>query len=85
MTDAKQIFLSAPDTQLDASLKPLIEKWSDPPSALQLLEVLDKCIRYALASGFVVSALQVMYDAQMKREGITHEEAIRSATWRGKP
>jgi hypothetical protein len=74
--------LTAPDTQLDGSMKPLIEKWSNPPTSLQVLEVLDKCIHGSLGSGFVVQVLQMAYDHCLKTEGKTHEQNVPLATWR---
>jgi hypothetical protein len=82
MSEMKQLFLTAPDGQLDACMKPLIEKWDDEPTSLQILEVLDHCIYSALASGFVVTVLQTMYDAALKVEGKTHEDNLVNATWR---
>lgn len=74
--------LKAPDSQLDACMKPLIEKWGNPPTALQILEVTDHCIHGSLASGFVVALLQTLYDMQCKAEGTTHAEVVKQATWR---
>ena len=82
MSPLSELLLTAPDSQLDASMKPLIKQWSDPPSALQVLEVLDHCIHGALASGFVVAVLQVEYDVALKREGKTHQDMVPLATWR---
>lgn len=82
MKSLKDAFLGLSDEQLDASMFPLIRKWSDPPSALQILEVLDHCIHGALASGFIVTTLQVLYDASLKREGKAHEDMVPLATWR---
>jgi hypothetical protein len=74
--------LDAPDSQLDAAMKPLIEKWADPATPTQILEVLDHCIHGSLASGFVVSLLQIMYDMSCKYHNTTHEEVVKTATWR---
>jgi hypothetical protein len=74
--------LEAPDSQLDAAMKPLIQKWSDPPTPHQILEVLDHCIHGSLASGFVVTLLQISYDEACKREGLTHEDVTNNAVWR---
>jgi len=82
MTEITQELLKAPESQLAASMKPLIEKWSDPPSAIEILEVLDHCVYASLASGFVVTLLQILYDDQCKKENTTHEEVIKNATWR---
>lgn len=82
MKELAAMLLKAPDREIDAQMKPLIEKWSDPPTALQVLEVLDYCIHGALASGFVVAALQVVYDIRCKEENTTHDEVAKLATWR---
>lgn len=74
--------LIAPDSQLDAAMKPFISKWQNPPKAIEILEVLDYCIHDALASGIVVIVLQTMYNAAIKIENTTHEEVIKYATWR---
>ena len=78
----KKELLSCSDDQLDKSMKTKMEEWPDNPSSIQILEVLDKCIFGSLASGFVVSVLQWIYDATLKLEGKTHEENIPLATWR---
>lgn len=70
------------DRELDPKLVPTIRAWPDEPSALQILEVLDPAIHGSLASGFVVGALQVMYDMALKAENTTHEEVIKGASWR---
>lgn len=82
MNGMREILLACPDSQIDAIARELVEKWSDPPKALQILEVLDLCIYGGLASGLVVRTLQVMYDATCKQEGVTHEQLVPLATWR---
>lgn len=81
----RALLLEASDGQLDATMKPLVSAWADPPTALQILEVLDACIHGAMASGFVVSALQVTYDAACRQEGTTHDEVVKRASWRRAP
>lgn len=78
----KALLLEASDTQMDAKMKPLIKQWSDPPTSLQVLEVLDHCIHESLASGFVVSVFQMMYDDRLKEENKKHEDNVPLATWR---
>lgn len=78
----KQLMLEAPEGQLDPSVLPLIEKWDDEPKAIQILEVLDECIHYGLASGFVVSSLQTMLEFALKNEGITLDHIVAHAVWR---
>jgi hypothetical protein len=80
----KQNLLTAPESQLDASMKPLIEKWDDKPTALQILEVLDHCIYAALASGFVIKMLQTLLDIAMTNEQVKLEDLVPLATWRVK-
>jgi hypothetical protein len=84
MSELKQLLLQASDTQLDACMFPLIEKWDDPAKSIQILEVLDHCIHGALASGFVVQVLQVLYEQALANEGITREHNIPLATWRNR-
>jgi hypothetical protein len=76
------LLLEAPDDQLDSGLKPYIEGWSNPPKALEILEVLDKAIYGGLASAFVISVLQSLYDGAVRDEGTTHEAVVKLATWR---
>jgi len=77
-----QMLLLAPDGQLDAKMKPLIEKWDDPPTALQVLEVLDHCVHGAIASGMVIGLFKAMLDGCLSREGKTLEDVTALATWR---
>lgn len=74
--------LAAPESQLDPSMKPLIEKWADDPTPIQVLEVLDHCVHGALASGFVIQVLEILLRDALKREGITYEMVVEKATWR---
>ncbi len=71
-----------PDTILADSMKPLLAKWANPPTALQVLEVLDHCIFGALATTLVITVLQTEYDNRLHAEGTTHEEILKFATWR---
>ena len=82
LKDLKSLLLSAPPTQLDANMHPLIEEWDEIPTSLQILEVLDHCIHSALASSFVIRFLQTTYDLALKREGKVHNQNIPFITWR---
>lgn len=82
MSELGNILLEFSNRELDASMKPLIQKWSDPPKAIEILKVLDHCINGSLASGFVVAALQASYAAALKAESTTHEALLPLATWR---
>ena len=79
----KRLLLQFSDRQLDASMFPLIQVWNDPPKAIQILEVVDKCIYCSLASSFILVVLQQMYDHALEDEGLTHEQLVPLATWRG--
>lgn len=78
----KAMFLIAPNSQLDTSMKPLVEQWDDEPTAIQILEVLDQCIYAGLASGFTVTAMQMMLDRALQRENSTLDDLVPLATWR---
>lgn len=82
--DIKTLLLAAPDNQLDASMHPLITGWDEPPTSIQVLEVLDRCIHGSLASSFLVSTLQAVYDMACEREGKQHQDNVPLATWRNR-
>ena len=77
------LLLKAPDSQLDYSVKPLIQKWDTPPKALQILEVLDLCVHGGLASGLVITLLEKFMHEAIQLEGTTYEALVAQATWRG--
>ena len=82
MENYKALLLKAPDTQLDRSMLPLIEKWDDQPKAIQILEVLDHCVHGSLASNFVIFTLEILLDGALAAEGITRELLVSQAVWR---
>lgn len=85
MKSLKYMLLEAPDSQLDHSMFPLIEKWNDPdPTSLQLLEVIDNCIHGGLSSGIVLSFMQMELDQRLSDEGKTLEDILPFATWRNR-
>lgn len=73
---------AAPSDILDACMQPLIAKWEAPPSALQILEVLDQCIHSSLAVGLVIELLQRTYATACILEGLTNDEVVKQAHWR---
>jgi hypothetical protein len=77
-----EMLLEAPDSQLDSSVFPLIEGWDNPPTSLQILEVLDKCVYYGLASGFVIDILDTLLNDRLEDEGKTLHDIEELATWR---
>ena len=82
MKEIIQLLIEAPDHELDAQAVEIIKTWGEKPTALQILEVLDKCVYCAWASGFTMQVLNVLYDAALKNEGKTHEDLVPLATWR---
>jgi hypothetical protein len=82
MMSIKTVLLTAPDSQMDACLFPIIETWGDEPVALQLLEIIDKAIYGSLMSGQLLYALQLLYEDKLKSEGKTHDDLVPLATWR---
>jgi hypothetical protein len=82
MSIIKEILLKVPDDALDKSMSLLVANWNDPPTAIQILEVLDYCILGSLTTGMVVLVLQNEYNNALDREQTTHEEVVKLATWR---
>ena len=76
------LLLEASDNVLDDRMKVRMREWSDPPKAVEVLEVLDNCINGSLATGVAVAALQALYDQQCLFEGTTHDAVVKLATWR---
>lgn len=83
MSQMKGLLLQAPDGQIDESLIPLIEKWSDDePKAIEVLETLDHAVRYSSGSSFVVMVLEEVLKRTIANECTTYEEVVKNATWR---
>lgn len=82
MNPLKEMLLQAPDGQLDASMFPLIEKWDDEPTAIQIMEVLDYCVHGGLASGFVITVLETMVETALTGENLSREDLVKKAIWR---
>lgn len=86
MTDPKQSlkqhFLSAPAAMLDPALLPIVVRWDDPPTSIQLLELLDHCVHTGGAPRFVIMAIESVMLTTMKAEGVTSEDLLPRAVWR---
>ncbi len=78
----KGLLLGAPPEQLDPCVFPMIERMSEPAKAIEILEVLDAVIYEALGSGFMVQALEHLYNVTLENEGTTHAEVVKGAHWR---
>ena len=82
MPTLKELLSEAPDTQLDPAMVERVRAWDEPPTALQVLEVVDLCIFGSLASGAVVTVLQYELEDAIAREGTTRQELVKHAVWR---
>jgi hypothetical protein len=80
--ELKVKLLTAPDVQFDSSVKPLVEKWSSPPTTLEVLKVLDICVAGDLADGYVLTCIGVLYQCACALEQTNHPEVVTRATWR---
>ncbi len=84
-TGLKEVLLLAPDKMLDPSIKPKIEAWEDPPTSLQVLRVLDMCVRGSMATEMVVVTLDLLLKRLIEHEGTTLEAVVAKASWRNEP
>jgi hypothetical protein len=82
MQTLKDVLLTAPESQLDPSMVELVRQWSTPPSAIQILEVLDFCAQGGLASRVVMLTLEFELEAALGRESLSREELVKYALWR---
>lgn len=82
MKPLHSLLLLAPDDHLDASMIELVKGWSDPPTPLQILEVLDKCTNYALASDLAMNAILALYHEALDEAEMQHEDLLSNAIWR---
>ena len=78
----KDLLLQAPDGQIAHALFSLIEEWSDPPTALQILKVLDHAVYSGGASTLGMTVLTIEYDSALKRERKSGDDIVNLATWR---
>jgi hypothetical protein len=78
----KSMLLEAPEGQIDKPLMDLIQKWDEPPTSLQILEVRDLGAYTAGTSDFTISVMDMAWKSAMKAEGVTEESLIAQATWR---
>lgn len=72
----------APQSSIDMSLMPQIRLWDENVEALEVLQVLDKATRFALASSFAIRMIQSLYEECLKIEGVDHSFIVSKADWR---
>jgi hypothetical protein len=81
-TNLIELLLVAPEDQLDPSVRSLIEKWNRPmPKAVQVLEVLYKCVFSSRCSDFVVGTLETIYERALENENVTRAEIEKLVAW----
>ena len=78
----KSLLITAPEDQLDPSLVSLVKSWDEEPTALQILELLDKAAFSAGASEFVMHVLQEFLSLALVEEDTTYEAVVAQAYWR---
>lgn len=77
-------FMEAPEGHMDASMKPKFKALAENPDrkAVDLLRLLDECVRGGLCSDFSVYVLDATWQAMLKKEGKTKDQGFAEATWR---
>lgn len=80
--DFRRVLLAGSDDQIVESLNKIVREWPDVLEPINVLKALDFACRYALASGFVINALRVLFDSLLKEKNTTYEEVVKLATWR---
>ncbi len=82
LKEFKMLFLTAPNEQIDDTLKDRVRDWGTVPQAIELLQVLDYAIMYSLASEFSVSILQIAFKVALENEQKTIQDLLPQAWWR---
>lgn len=83
LNEFKQALLEAPETELSSAAKRLIQqKWSNLPTALEILEVTDFCVFTSGSSDFTVGAMNLMIKLLLNERGMTYEQLVEQAEWR---
>ena len=80
----KALLLEAPDNQIDPAVLNVIRTWSEPQTALNVLEALDTAVYCGGASEFAMQALNALLAIAIKTENTTFESVVQRATWRNK-
>lgn len=70
------------DRSLDGRIKPRIAAWSEPATALEVLEVLDLCINGSLCSSFELHLFNMLLSEACAREKCTRGDLEALAVWR---
>lgn len=82
LKEFRLLFLSAPNDQIDDTLKERIREWSDTPKAIEILQVLDYASMYSLGSDFAISVMDVAFKLAMEHEQVDIQILLSQAWWR---
>lgn len=80
--DIIKALLQLSDNALGDEVKIIIRNWNYNPSALQILEVLDKCVYGSLCNSFCINVFEILLDNKIKEENTTYDEVVKKAFWR---
>jgi hypothetical protein len=74
----------APIGQMDQSVIPRFKEMAakEDHKAVDLLRILDDCVRYSLCSELCISVMDNAWRVLLKGEGKTVEQGLAEATWR---
>jgi hypothetical protein len=80
MSSKSNIFLalsSAPDSQIADTVTPRLKALGEQEivKSDQLLDIIDDCVYYSLASEFAITMMNKVWIDMLKDEGITEEQA----------
>ena len=81
-SELKELMLQAPEGQIDPSILPTIEKWSDPIKAVEILETLDRAVFCGGASDFAMQVFNILLDEAIAEEGTEYADVVARAVWR---
>lgn len=82
MDDLLTLLKSTPESQLSPQIREKVEKWVEPVSAINILEVLDDVVHTGGGSGFIVKVFDLMLTESMDRENTFYDDLVKQAHWR---
>lgn len=82
LKEFKLLFITAPNEQIDDTLKERIKEWSDVPKAIEILQALDYASMYSLGSEFAISVMDVAFKLAVENEQADMTTLLQQAWWR---
>lgn len=76
------MMLEAPAGQIDPYIREMIRRWSEPESALDVLQTLDAVVLICPDDSFMVKTLQYMLQTKLKITNQSYDDLIKEAIWR---